>query len=180
MSHRRGIFGVRPATAGEAASDIVKTKLDSGKATTSGTEFDFDKLFSTITGAVVTFSGISLSITDEIMVQLGTSNGIGNSNYLGAVEDTSAAVNLTSSFLMNRTGVAAGLYNGMLHLELHDADDNVWAALGGLGRSDSTTTANSTVRGTKGLDGPLTTIRVTRNGTDTFDAGAINVKWVGV
>ena len=175
----RGVFGVRPATAGEAASNIEKTKLATEDGTSSGTEFDFEKPFATVTRAKVFFSGVSLSVTDEIIVQLGTTDGIGLTNYLGAVEDTSAAVNLTTSFLMNRTGVAAGLYHGMLDLELMDANDNVWAAFGGLGRSDSTTTANSTVRGTKGLSGPLTTIRITRNGTDVFDAGSVNVRWFG-
>jgi hypothetical protein len=125
------------------------------------------------------FSGVSTNGTSELQMQIGTSGGVQNTGYLGTWGTlTSAGVgasNATSGFLINANGgLASYLRNGSIILSLLDSSTGLWAAQGVVGCSDNTRL--SLIGGAKTLSGTLDRVRITTvNGTDTFDAGTINI-----
>jgi hypothetical protein len=151
--------------------------LQSGTAvaSTSGTSIDFTSIPSWVKRITVMFSGVSTSGTSNILIQFGTSGGIDNSGYLGSVSTTGnasagAAANFTAGFILFTS--AAAISHGSYIFSLMGS--NLWAGFGLFGRSDTTNTTQTA--GSKSLSGTLTTVRITTgNGTDTFDAGTVNI-----
>lgn len=142
-------------------------------ATTSGTSIDFTSIPSWAKRITMTFSGISVSGTSPMQVQLGDSGGIETTSYLGAVGGSTSAQN-SSGFLLIGTSSATVVLHGALVLTLHDAATFTWVAQGSFGRSDS---AQAYMQGgSKALSAALDRVRLTTvNGTDTFDAGSFNI-----
>ncbi|KKK65464.1 hypothetical protein LCGC14_2973860, partial [marine sediment metagenome] len=72
-----------------------------------------------------------------------------------------------AGFIM-RVGSAAGIVSG--HMVLTQLDDTEWVSSHAV---KTLTTAGSVGGGDKSLSATLDRVRVTRTGTDTFDAGNI-------
>jgi hypothetical protein len=148
----------------------------SGTAVTaSGTSVDFTGIPSTAKRITVMFSGVSTSGTSNIQVQLGDSGGVETTGYvstacstygLGSDIDTS-----TAAFILTAEVAAAGLLYGNVVICLQNTSNN-WV-------SSSVLSGNSRMQyasGGKSLSDTLTQVRITTvNGTDTFDAGTINI-----
>jgi hypothetical protein len=161
------------ATAGttEFADNIVS---GTAVASTSGTSIDFTGIPSWVKRVTVMFSGVSTSGTSSLLVQTG-SGSFDTSGYIGAASQLNASSlvtsNSTAGYLM-QSGSAANTISGALRITL--LASNVWVAEGILGLSNTTTTC--TVAGSRSTSGTLDRIRITTvNGTDTFDAGTINI-----
>jgi hypothetical protein len=141
------------------------------QATTSGTAFDF-----TIpTGAKriqVILRGVSLSATDNLLVQIGDTDGIETSGYLSTATAHDGTFGTSTAGFLLLSGSAASTISGILTLCLMDAATFVWVASGHLKQG---TSASHHSAGDKALSAELTTVRLTRTGTDTFDAGAVTV-----
>jgi hypothetical protein len=150
-------------------------------ASTSGTSITFSSIPSWVKRVIVSFSGVSTSGTSEVQMQIGTSGGVQNTGYLGTWGTlTSAGVgasNATSGFLVNSNGGGATyLRNGSITLSLLDLSTGLWAAQGLVGCSDNARI--SLIGGSKTLSGTLDRVVITTvNGTDTFDAGSINIQY---
>lgn len=174
-----------------ATANAVKTAFDlaNGKSaltrqtvqnSTSGTVIDFTGIPSTARIITVMLSGVSTNGSSSVIVQLG-STSFTTSGYLGASVITgggTAAINLSSGFRIyfNLNDAAAAVRHGSMVLS--NITGNTWVASGTFGLSDSAWI--STVGGTIALGGTLDRVRVTTvNGTDTFDAGSINVIYQG-
>jgi hypothetical protein len=87
---------------------------------------------------------------------------------------TSIGTSTTLGFLCTRStfGAAAALFTG--HLVITNISGNGWVASGIMSRTD--TGAGSMNTGNITLGGVLDRLRVTTTGgTDTFDAGSINI-----
>ena len=146
------------------------------QATTSGSAFDFTGLPSWVTKITISFGGVSLSGGDEVLVQIGDSGGIETSSYVstsGIVNNAaaSAVTNSTSGFIVR--GAAAGsIITGTMTLTLVDTLDWVSSHSGKI-----STTATIGGAGSKTLSDTLTQVRITRSGTDTFDAGQVNIMY---
>ena len=83
-----------------------------------------------------------------------------------------ASVGYTTGFgFANVT--AAQLFSGFITIV--NVTGNVWSATGMQGTDASE--QNSITAGTRTLSGALTQVRMTRTGTNTFDAGTINIMW---
>jgi hypothetical protein len=175
-----------PAVAGSTTQTLVNVTgtlapIVSGTAvaSTSGTSIDFTGIPSWAKRITVMFNGVSTNGTSELQMQIGTSGGVQNTGYLGTWGTlTSAGVgasNATSGFLINSNGgLASYLRNGSITLSLLDSSTGLWAAQGLVGCSDNTRL--SLIGGSKTLSGTLDRVRITTvNGTDTFDAGTINI-----
>jgi hypothetical protein len=146
-------------------------------ASTSGTSIDFTALPAWVKRITVMFSGVSTNGTSYVQVQLGDSGGIENSSYLGATQVGANGQQYSSGFLTDAgTGAAANVRHGIISLV--NVTGNTWAFSLNLGWSNS---ANAFVGGgTKALSDVLTQVRITTvNGTDTFDAGSINILYEG-
>jgi hypothetical protein len=147
-------------------------------ATTSGTSHDFTGIPSWAKRITVMVSAVSVSGTASPTIQLGDAGGVENTGYIGAVSvvaaGSTAAANLSSGFQFSSTGAAAQTYQGTLTLTLLDSATNLWSCSGCIGRTD--TAVGAFVGGSKALSATLDRIRLTTtNGTDTFDAGSINI-----
>lgn len=150
--------------------------LGTEQASTSGTSIDFTSISSDAKQITINLVGVSTSGTDHILVQLGDSGGVETSGYSGSGSfmDTAVATgNPTDGFHM-RSAAAASVRHGTLTLTLEDATNNTWVAQGGFGLSNAA--GSSITGGSKSLSGTLDRVRITTDGgSDTFDAGAINI-----
>lgn len=149
----------------------------SAVASTSGTSIDFTGIPSWVKRITVMFNGVSSNSTSSYQVQLGASGAPEISGYAGNIAETaSAAAGSTAyagaGFVVTRTTTAAGLSSGILTLV--NVSSNTWVGASTLSMAASTITYYGS--GNKSLAGVLDRVRITTvNGTDTFDAGSINI-----
>ena len=156
------------------------TNVNSGTAvaSTSGTSIDFTGIPSWVKRITVMFSGVSTNGSSEVLIQLGTAGGIQATGYLGAgvvVTSAVAASNYSTGFLnfTNAEG-ASSVRHGSVILTLEDASSGAWSCQGSLASSAAGRFYG--MAGSKTLSGTLDRVRITTvNGTDTFDAGSINI-----
>ena len=144
------------------------------QASTSGTSIDFTSIPSWVKRITVMFSGVSGSGTSSLLVQLGTgSTTYTTSGYAATGSYTDTITNLVTStagfpiFVNN----AAQAFSGTMVIA--NITGNTWVAnhSGANGTSYSNNGG-----GNVALGALLTAVRITRvNGTDTFDAGSINI-----
>ncbi len=145
-------------------------------ATTSGTAFDFTGIPSTAKHIVVMFGAVSLSGTDNILVQIGPSGGVETSGYLSNSLNSASGSNTNSTAGFNiRTTDAATTVRGLMMIALQNSSTNTWVSSHSIGASGSLVFIGG---GTVPLSGVLTQVRVTRSGTDTFDAGNLNIAYI--
>ena len=150
------------------------------QASTSGTSIDFTGIPSWAKRITVMFSGVSTNGTSIPLVQIGDSGGVENTGYLGTTSYFSgvgvASANNTTGFLIsNGAGEAAtAVRHGQIVIS--NLTGNTWVCSGSIGLSD--TTRSSLLSYSKALSATLDRVRITTvNGTDTFDAGTINIMY---
>jgi hypothetical protein len=154
-------------------SGIVKA--GTAVASTSGTSIDFTGIPSTVKRITVMFTGVSTSGTSAMIVQLGTgSTTYTTSGYTGQANAIAAVTTaMTSGFIASNNMVAANTQHGLV--TICNVSGNVWAESGNVACQNNT---NFLVvsGGSVSLAAVLTAIRITTaGGTDTFDAGTINI-----
>ena len=144
---------------------------------TSGTAINFTGIPSGVRRVTVMFSGVSTNGTSVVVVRLGTSSGVVATSYVGASGGTinggAAGVAVYSTgFAIDADMAAARAYSG--NMVITNITGNTWVESHSFG--DSGATRMCTGGGNQALSGTLTQVRVTTvNGTDTFDAGTINI-----
>lgn len=146
-------------------------------ASTSGTSIDFTSIPSWVKRITVMFNGVSTNGTSLTQIQIGAGS-IQTSGYTGTYSQAQSAannlVNLSAGFVFDAAASASAVRNGFVILSLLESATGIWSASGQSGRSDSA--LFTTVAGVKSLSGTLDRVRITTvNGTDTFDAGSINI-----
>ncbi len=169
------VDGSASATKKILVSELSQAMLVIGtaQATTSGTEKDFT-IPAWAKRVTVNLAGVSTNGTDPFMIQLGDSGGIETTVYVASAFNFAGQVDFTTGFGLMTLATAALAFHGSVILNLVDASTNTWTAFGGTNSSGSGNSwCNS---GGKSLSAALTTVRLTTlNGTDTFDAGKVNV-----
>ena len=151
-------------------------------ASTSGTSIDFTGIPSWVKKITVMFNGVSTNGASKPRIQLGTSGGVTTTGYAGsnsAIASASASsANSTGGFDFNTQQTGNAILNGISTIAVLNSSTNVWSFLGVF--SDSAATYTSITGGAVTLSGTLDRVRITTvNGTDTFDAGSINILWEG-
>ena len=146
--------------------------------TATGTAVDFTGIPSWVKRITVMFNGVSLSGSSNCLIQVGDSGGLEITGYqsvlTGFTGSTGSTVSSTSGFLF---GGGAEPNNTSGICILTNISTNAWV-LSGSGKL--TTTASFVSGGDKTLSSTLDRIRITTvNGTDTFDAGTINISYEG-
>ena len=157
------------------------TLLISGTAVTaSGTSVDFTDIPSWAKRITVMFSGVSTNGSSDFIIQIGDSGGVETSSYNGAVARTNgssvATGNTSAGYLFaGSSGVgASSTYTGKVAIELLTGSTYVMSGLMG-SNSNVYAAFGSCV---KTLSATLDRVRITTvNGTDTFDAGTINIMY---
>jgi hypothetical protein len=120
------------------------------------------------------FSGVSTNSTSNYLIQLGDSGGIENTGYTSCAQtDGGSSGVLTAGFAVVFGVSAAGLNSGRIEINL--ITGTTWVASGSVGNNGGNVSA---MFGTKALSDVLDRVRITTvNGTDTFDAGTINIMY---
>jgi hypothetical protein len=155
-------------------ADRGRMVLATAQNTTSGTSIDFTGIPSWVKRVTVMFSGVSTNGASNWLVQIGSSSGIESTNYLGSgtLFDSAVASTLFTSGYGIRSSGSSTVLNGSIALTL--LGSNTWTAAGLLGSSNIS--GSYATSGVKGLSGALDRLRLTTvNGTDTFDAGSVNL-----
>jgi hypothetical protein len=147
------------------------------QASTSGTSIDFTGIPSWVKKITVMFKGVSTNGTSNYQIQLG-SGSVQTSGYVSAVSYVSGgAVNsasVTSGFIIANNVTAASIRSGIITFA--QLDSTTWTSFGIL--SEGALVNHSC--GSTTLSGTLDRVRITTvSGTDTFDAGSINIFYEG-
>jgi hypothetical protein len=149
-------------------------------ASTSGTSIDFTSIPSWVKRITVMFKGVSTNGSSNWLVRLGTSGGIASTGYLGSAGYLGASpggIRSTTGFIF-QIGGGGQIMHGPMVITLQDSATNTWVQQGTLGDSSQDYIFFS--GGSAVLSGALDRVRITTvNGTDTFDAGSINILYEG-
>ena len=123
------------------------------------------------------FSEVSTNGTNDVLVQLGDAGGIENTGYVStsnaySTSNTTSGVSRTDGFAVYYTN-AVHLLTG--HMTITKIDGNSWVSSHTV-KYLTTHVANGA--GSKTISDTLTQVRITTvGGTNTFDAGTINVSY---
>jgi hypothetical protein len=166
-------------TVGTITGTSVRGGITSGTAvaSTSGTSIDFTGIPSWVKRVTVMFNQVSTNGATQFLGQIGagsivTTGYISTNSYTGA---STGGTTSTAGFILTTAAGAAYTLSG--HFVLTLVGSNIWAASCVIGRQDGYTNMGS---GTVTLSGTLDRVRITTvNGTDTFDAGSINILYEG-
>ena len=144
---------------------------------TTNTYIDFTGIPSWVKRITVMLNGVSVSGTSVILIQLGDSGGVEITGYLSVgsrvAGSTAASTGYTTGFGLASANAATSVYSGSIILTLVDSS-NTWVANGVV--ADTAATYTTFTSGTKQASATLDRVRITTvNGTDTFDAGTINI-----
>lgn len=164
-----------PTITGAVVSSMASSVITSGTAvaSTSGTAILFSSIPSWVNRVTVMFSGVSTSGTAFVLIQLG-SGSVTTTGYLsGGQLQSGTQVNFTSStsgfVIYYNTGTDTG-YGSMV---FNRVTGNTWVGNGYFYKGTTVATASA---GGVSLGGALDRVNITTsNGTDTFDAGTINI-----
>ena len=154
--------------------------LATAQNTTSGTSIDFTGIPSWVKRITVMFNGMSTSGASNPQVQIGsgtiTTSGYSSvAGYIGSPNISGAAA-ASTGFVIS-SGAAANTLTGQVVLNL--VSGNLWVC------SYIVAVTNSPQfcllgMGSVTLSGTLDRVRITTvNGTDTFDAGSVNILYEG-
>jgi hypothetical protein len=140
------------------------------QATTSGTSIDFTGIPSWVKRISVLFNGVSTNGTSLVEVRIG-SGSITSSGYVSYGSGGNQNMSSTTGFLT--TYVMATTYSMSGKVEICLVSGSTYIASGTLGLAP----LNGNISGgTVTLGGTLDQLRITTvGGTDTFDAGSINI-----
>jgi len=171
-----------PTISGAVVSSMASSVITSGTAvaSTSGTSIDFTSIPSWVKRITVMFKGVSSNGSSNWLVRLGYSAGIATTGYLGAgayLGASTGGIRSTTGFIL-QIGGGGQIMQGSMIITLQDSATNTWVQQTSLGDSSQDYIFFSA--GSAVLSGVLDRLRLTTvNGTDTFDAGSINILYEG-
>jgi len=154
--------------------------LATAQNSTSGTSIDFTGIIPSWASRItVNVNSLSTSGSSAIIVRIGAGSFLA-SGYTGSSSTTitgaTGALQLTSGFPLSISNSASSSLFGSLTLSRQSG--NNWNASGSLGAGNEPRTY--TTGGSVSLSGTLDRLQITTgNGTDTFDAGTINIAYEG-
>ena len=151
-------------------------------ASTSGTSIDFTGIPSWVKRITVMLSGVSPSGSSAFLLQLGTSSGVETSGYIsyGAITGgaTLAGGTTSTAGFIIFSNSSTNLFYG--HASFTLLGSNAWVGSHVLGLNSSGGNYSVQGGGNKTTASTLDRVRITTvNGTDTFDAGNINILYEG-
>ena len=147
--------------------------------TTSGTSIDFTGIPAGIKQLIVIFNDVSTNGTSPKLIQIGDSGGVENTGYKCVSKNidstTITSGNSTAGYAIQNVEASNALF-GSVSLVLENSTTFTWTAGGTIGASNDISVS---VQGIKSLSAQLDRVRITTvNGTNTFDAGEINIAYI--
>jgi hypothetical protein len=170
--------GTGAASAAAAAAAIAPIQLQTAQATTSGTDIDFTGIPAGVKRVTLLFSETSLNGTDDFLIQLGDSGGFETSGYISSVghviNGQSGNVRSSTAGFIAGGGDTSTKLIGTMTLSLIVAGSYKWISALNVTQSTAVTQCGG---GQKSLSAELTQVRITRTGSNTFDAGSVAISW---
>jgi len=166
-----GAVGTTQLASASVTPAILSQPFTSGTAvaSTSGTSISFTGIPSWAKRITLMFNGVSLSGLSAYLVQIG-SGSTTTSGYVSMSGYTAASLTSTAGFVIF-DGAASNTHSGILTICLISANNYVSSHNFGVGTVFVSGGGNSPA-----LSGALDRVVITTvNGTDTFDAGTINI-----
>ena len=174
---------VSPTTAGNTIfstdgtnwSSTAKIVRGTAITLTTQTAVDFTSIPSWVKRITLVFQGMSLSGTSRFLIRLGTGGTPTTTGYISDTSSIGSAVSSftsTAGFLLYVGDLAAYALSGSF--VFHNLSSNIWTGncVAGYSGVIGTVTAGGHIS----LGGTLDMVRITTvNGTDTFDAGSVNI-----
>lgn len=153
--------------------------LGTEQASTSGTAINFTGIPPWVKRITIMFDGVSTSGTSNILVRLGDAGGAEDTGYAGRGAEIANAAAIAATDFSTGMGIPSAIathsLTGSVVLTLMDAANFTWVMTGTL-CTTATTVAMYLSASVKSLSAALDRVQITTvNGTDTFDAGAINI-----
>jgi len=149
--------------------------LMTAQASTSGTSIDFTGIPSWVKRVTVMFNGVSTSGTANVVLHIGDSGGVETTGYVSGnanINPSTSVFTSTTGFLVDASVAATSVIYGIVILQ--NFSGNTWVESGTVNNAGAGKISN----GSKTLDSALDRVRITTgNGTDTFDAGTINIMY---
>ncbi len=174
---------VTPTVAG--VKEMIDTHVSAGLtlatpvATTSGTTITFTGIPAGTKQIILMLHGVSTSGTSILLARLGDSGGVEATGYeAGAVNLKTGVVKADSNigFALEGAGESGSIRNGSYIFNLESTAVNNWTMTGG--SYDNSSETVKAASGSKPLSAELTQIQIiATNGTDTFDAGEVNIAY---
>ena len=166
-----------PAGTGNVVVAGINSAIVSGtaQASTSGTSIDFTGIPSWVRRVTVMFNGVSTNGTSLKQIQLGAGS-VTTSGYSGGYGGGGAAAwsggTISSGVALGFSTAAADILSGTMTIVNITGNTWVLSYAGGSSASNFGQLAGGSIA----LGGTLDRVRITTvNGTDTFDAGSINI-----
>jgi hypothetical protein len=174
-------------TAKIADANVTPAKLSqpltlaTAQATTSGTSIDFTGIPSWAKRVTVMFSAVSTNGTSSPIIQIGAGGVVADTGY--NAQSVVSQNGTTSTGVIYTTGFgvlgaqATNAVTGLFQVQLITGSTWIFGGTHTIGTATATTGVSS---GVKTLSDTLDRIRLTTvNGTDTFDAGSVNIMYEG-
>lgn len=163
------------STDGSTFTPTQKIVQGTAVASTSGTSIDFTGIPSWVKRITVMFNGVSSNGSSLFQIQIGASSFV-TSGYVSVNAYCGASYNgttATSGFLLDTVHSSTNSFSGTAQIYL--IGSNAWVHSSTMARNDGyMMMGGSSIT----LSGTLDRVRITTvNGTDTFDAGSINIQY---
>ena len=168
--------GAKLADASVAPAKLSQPLTFATSQSASGTSVDFAGIPSWAKRVTVMFNGVSTNGTSNLLIRLGDSGGIEATGYDGTAQWYYAGNGIGPSTVgqpISKDLPASSLLSGSISILL--VGSNTWVFSGNTVFEGSFV---NSCAGKKTLSDVLTQVRITTvNGTDTFDAGSINISY---
>ena len=157
-------------TLGVVQNNIITS--GTAQASTSGTSIDFTGIPAGVKRITVMFNGVSTNGTSQVEVRIG-SGSVVSTGYASYGSTNGSNISSTTGFVTTYTMSAAYSIIGKMEICLVSGTTYVSGSVLTLNPLNATSGAGNVT-----LTGVLDRVRITTvNGTDTFDAGSINILW---
>lgn len=156
---------------------LATAKAFNWNGSSSNAVIDFESIPSWAKRITVMFNGVSTSGASDLIVRIGAGSfdTTGYASSFGYVGSTTFVSNITSGFGVAPVDASTITFGNILITTL---GSNIWTYSSVLGRSTSAFVLVG--GGARTLSGTLDRVRITTvSGTDTFDAGSINIAYEG-
>ena len=175
-----GTAGITTSNSLTTGTGAIYNGIASGTAVayTSGTAIDCTGIPSWVKRITIMFNGVSTSGTSIVQIQAGLTTPE-TTGYISSVAgtNTTAIANtaFTSGFGLETAALATATTTRQGTVILTNVSGNTWTAIGNI---SSSVPQMAMLAGSKTFSGVIDRVRITTvNGTDTFDAGSINIMY---
>lgn len=151
------------------------TRMASASAT--GSEIDFT-VPTWVQRIDISLANVSLNGTDRVLIRLGTAGGVVTTGYVSGAQNSAGGItNATGIVLDGASPAAADDRVGVV--TLCRLSDTRWVASGTIAKDPSAgiSGAVNVSGGSVDIGADITTVRITRTGTNTFDNGTIGLQY---